>query len=96
MLLVVNDVRCFTWARLNYRRLGDRFAEHKQSVTNGKDCQVGEHFRLNEHSKKDMQVTVLLQTCSGEKQRQFLEQRIISFLGTARPFGINVKTQSIL
>ena len=43
-----------------------------------------------------MQVTVLLETCSGEEQTQFLEQRIINFLGTVRPFGMNVKTQSIL
>ncbi len=43
-----------------------------------------------------MQVTVLLETCSGEKQRQFLEQRIIAYLGTVRPFGVNVKTQGIL
>lgn len=96
---VVYAVRCKRCTMLyvgeTCRRLGDRFVEHKQSVTNGKDCPVGEHFRQNNHSINDMQVTVLLETCSGEKQRQFLEQRIIHFLGTARPFGMNVKKISI-
>ena len=78
-----------------YWRLGDRFVEHKQSVTNGKDCSVGEHFREANHRVDDMKVTVLLKTCSGEKQRKFLKQRIISFLGTAQLFGMNDKTRII-
>ena len=76
-----------------YRRLGDRFAEHLRSVTKDDDCPVGEHFRRPHHSIQDMQVTVLIQTSSGEKQRQFLEQRIINLLGTYRPRGMNVKKQ---
>ena len=39
-----------------------------------------------------MQVTVLLETFSGKKQRQFLEQRIIDLLGTASPFEMSVKS----
>ena len=97
---VIYAVRCkrckMIYVGETYRRLGDRFVEHKQSVNNGKDCPVGEHFRQADHLVEDMQVTVLLETCSGEEQRQFLEQRIINFLGTVRPFGMNVKTQSIL
>ncbi len=78
------------------RRPNDRFVEHKNDVTKeGKDCPVGNHFRQPGHSVEDMQVTVLLETCSGQKQRQFLEQRIISFLGTVRPLGMNVITQEI-
>ncbi len=78
------------------RRLGDRFVEHKNDVTKeGKDCPVGNRFRQPGHSIEDMHVTVLLETVSGQKQRQFLEQRIISFLGTVHPLGMNVKTQGI-
>ena len=78
-----------------YRRLGDRFVEHKNSVKNGKDCPVAEHFGQADHCVEDMQVTAILKTNSGVQKRQFLEQRIIKFLGTARPFGINVKQFSI-
>ena len=96
---VVYAIRCKRCSMIyvgeTCRRLGDRFVEHKNSVTRDTECPVGEHFRGSSHSIKDMQVTVLLQTHHGEKQRQFLEQRIIKFLGTARPFGINVKNQII-
>ena len=96
---VVYAIRCrrclMVYVGETYRRLGDRFVEHKNSVTKDTDCPVGEHFQGSNHCIQDMQVTALLQTCSGEEQRQFLEQRIIKFLGTARPFGINVKLQFI-
>lgn len=44
----------------------------------------------------DKKVAAIFETYLGEKQRMFLEQRIISFLGTAIPFGRNVKTRFIL
>ena len=94
---VVYAIRCkqcrMVYVGETYRRLGDRFAEHLRSVTKDDDCPVGEHFRRPHHSIQDMQVTVLIQTSSGEKQRQFLEQRIINLLGTFRPRGMNVKKQ---
>ena len=69
--------------------LDDRFVEHKQSITNGKDYPVVGHFWEANYSADDMKVNVLLDTCSGEKkQRKLLEQRIISFLWTAYPLGI--------
>ena len=96
---VVYAIRCkkclMVYVGETYRRLGDRFVEHIRSVRDGGDCPVGHHFRQPNHSVSDMQVTVLFETGSGEKQRQFLEQRIINFLGTVRPFGMNVKTQYI-
>ena len=74
-----------------YRRLGDRFAEHIRSVRKGEDCPVGRHFRQLDHHISDMHVTALMETSMGEKQRQSLEQRIIKFLGSSHPFGMNVK-----
>ena len=44
----------------------------------------------------DMKVTVLLETCSGEKQQKFLELPIISLLETTHPFGKNAKTHIYL
>ena len=63
-----------------YRMYGNLFVEHKQSTTNRKDRPVGEHIREADHSVNDMKVTVLLETYSGEKQRKYIEQHIISFL----------------
>ena len=94
---VVYAIRCKRCLMLyigeTYRRLGDCFVEHKRSIYNEDDCPVGAHFRRPDHTEQDMQVTVLLQTGSGEKQRQFLEQRIINLLGTLRPRGMNAKKQ---
>ena len=94
---VVYAIRCRQCRMLyigeTYRRLGDRFVEHKRSIYNEDDCPVGLHFRRPDHSERDMQVTVLLQTGCGEKQRQFLEQRVINLLGTLRPRGMNAKKQ---
>ena len=72
---------------------GGRFNEHLYSIDTEVDCPVGEHFRRKFHSKSDMRVTVLVETYTGEKQRQFLEQRIINYLGTLRPRGMNAKKQ---
>ena len=52
-----------------YQSLVDHFVEHKQSVTNGKSCLVGEHFLQEYHSVKDMKVTALLETCSGKNNK---------------------------
>ena len=49
-----------------YCRLGDYFVQHKQSVANGKDYPVSEHFWEENHSVNDMIVMVLLETCSGK------------------------------
>ena len=55
--------------------------ETHQSVAIGKDWLVGEHLREANHNVDDMKVTVLVETCFGEKQpEKFLQQRIISFL----------------
>lgn len=77
----------------SYRRLGDRFAEHILSAKKNGNCPVGKHFNRPGHKHTDMMVTVLLQTNCGEKKRQFMEQRIMHFLGTLWPRGINVKKQ---
>ena len=94
---VVYAIRCkrcrMVYVGETYRILGDRFAEHRRSVRGGGDCPVGQHFSRPDHREQDMQVTVLVQTYSGEKARQFLEQRIINLLGTIRPRGMNVKKQ---
>ena len=96
---VVYAIRCKRCQMLyvgeTCRRLGDRFVEHKQSVTNDKDTPIGIHFNQTGHSTNDMQVTVLLKTHS-EKQRKFLEQKLIALLGTVRPLGMNVKQFGVL
>ena len=74
-----------------YRRLGDRFNEHLYSVETEVDCLFGEHFRRKFHSKSDMQVTVPVETYTGEKPLQFHKQRNINHLGTLTPRGMNVK-----
>ena len=42
-----------------------------------------------------MKVTVLLKTCSGEKEQKLLELHIMSFLGTSQSFGMNIKFRII-
>ena len=93
VIYAINCTRCsMVYIGETHRRLGDRFNEHLYSVDTEVDCPVGEHFRRKFHSKSDMRVTVLVETYTGEKQRQFLEQRIINYLGTLRPRGMNAKS----
>ena len=71
----------------------------QQSVSNSKNCNVGEHFWQATPHIQDIQVT--WQTCSGQKQRNrdsFWNRslKIYIFFGTVCPFEMNVKIVYII
>ena len=71
-----------------YRQLGNRFVEHNEASQMERIVQTGNIFVKPNPELKTWS------NCPVEKKK-FLEQRAISFLGTAKSFGMNVKIHII-
>ena len=64
------------------RRLADRFAEHLRDITNHRDSPLANHFNSpSHHGSSDVSVIGLLRCYTGDRQRQYLEYRLIFHMG---------------
>lgn len=92
---VVYAVTCTTCSKVYVgetgRRLGDRFREHRRDVLNrSQTSPVAMHFNETGHNVDGISVCVLRE-CYTERERKRLEMRLINYMGTRHPNGINLE-----
>jgi hypothetical protein len=91
---VVYTITCSKCAKLyvgeTMRLLAERFREHLRDVKNKvMTSPVAQHFSGQQHTMEDMTVGVLQHFTCDRERKQF-EMRLIKYLGTLDPAGMNL------
>ena len=78
-----------------YRSLTERFSEHLRSMKLGYNNPVGQHFAGPYHSFTHATIAAVWQNPSSSAYRKWMENRVITRLGTSQPHGLNVRVTDV-